>query len=443
VVKDKVRKAHQALKETALQPNDPFYVATLNAPPGKRDPVLAMAADIEFQEGGGTCLFTGQRGTGKSTELQRLKQELKQRNMVSLYADMSEYILLTKPIEVSDFLMAVCGALSEKVKEAYPQFPDKEGYWDRAKQFMTSEVDLGELSTSVGQGPGLNIKASLRTDPTFKQQLQERMRGHLAALVKHVQRFVADTVAWVRHEDGDEAKKVVLILDSIERLQGSGPEAKVVFDSVRNLFLADANSLRIPGIHTVFTMPPYLSTMAPGAPAYLGADMVHRHRSVHVFKRPVGEVLAEPARDDEGVAQLVGVVVKRLRNHEEIFSQEALESLCVASGGDIRDLFRMLKSCLTGLVEDSWLPITKAAANQVAQDKLNEMMPIPEDHLGWLKRIATTNAPCMQSENDLPTFAHFLDNRLVLNYRNGEDWYDIHPLLRPIVLKHEPVASPT
>jgi hypothetical protein len=33
----------------------------------------------------------------------------------------------------------------------------------------------------------------------------------------------------------------------------------------------------------------------------------------------------------------------------------------------------------------------------------------------------------------LPTLAHFLDNRLILNYRNGSDWYEVHPLLRDVI----------
>jgi hypothetical protein len=71
----------------------------------------------------------------------------------------------------------------------------------------------------------------------------------------------------------------------------------------------------------------------------------------------------------------------------------------------------------------------------------NEMLPIPADHLGWLKRITLTHAPCLDKDSNLPTLAHFLDNRLVLNYRNGSDWYDVHPLLREVVDAHVLPAS--
>ena len=31
---------------------------------------------------------------------------------------------------------------------------------------------------------------------------------------------------------------------------------------------------------------------------------------------------------------------------------------------------------------------------------------------------------------ELPRLARFLDTSLVLNYHNGDDWYDVHPLIR-------------
>jgi len=73
-----------------------------------------------------------------------------------------------------------------------------------------------------------------------------------------------------------------------------------------------------------------------------------------------------------------------------------------------------------------------AAENNVR----GEMLPIPADHLDWLQKIARTHDTCLPSDTELPTLAHFLDNRLVLNYRNGDNWYDVHPLLRDIVDAH-------
>ena len=68
---------YNALADRVLEPHDPVYVEELNAKAGfGGDPVEELATEIDWQEGGGVCLFTGQRGTGKSTELKRLQARL-------------------------------------------------------------------------------------------------------------------------------------------------------------------------------------------------------------------------------------------------------------------------------------------------------------------------------------------------------------------------------
>jgi hypothetical protein len=61
------------------------------------------------------------------------------------------------------------------------------------------------------------------------------------------------------------------------------------------------------------------------------------------------------------------------------------------------------------------------------------MPPIPANHLAWLQKTTETHDTCLGKGADLPTLAHFLDNRLILNYRNGSDWYEVHPLLRDVI----------
>lgn len=70
-----LKQLYTALADRVLTPDDPVYIADLNRH-GDADPIADIATEIDWQAGGGVCLFTGQRGTGKSTELQRLKREL-------------------------------------------------------------------------------------------------------------------------------------------------------------------------------------------------------------------------------------------------------------------------------------------------------------------------------------------------------------------------------
>ena len=88
----------------------------------------------------------------------------------------------------------------------------------------------------------------------------------------------------------------------------------------------------------------------------------------------------------------------------------------------------------------SQLPLDEAAVRSAQNAARNEMLPIPDDQLAWLQAITKTHSPCLKTDADLPMLAHFLDNRMVLNYRNGSDWYDVHPLLREVVDNYDPAA---
>lgn len=417
---------YNALADRVLEPGDPVYVAQVNCQ-GYHDAVEDIANEIDFQEGGGVYLFSGQRGTGKSTELKRLKKRLESDGITVFYADLAEFILLTKEIEISDFLVSICGAMSEQLLTSYGASPGNRSYWDRFSAFLQARVDVNQIDIKL---PGFDIKAALKNDPDFKRRVQEAARGHVAQLVGEAHEFLAEAVNFVRQQVHDPDRKVVLLIDSVERIRGVGSEAMKVYESVRNLFFGHAEHLRIPLLHLVYTVPPYLSVLAAGAGTLMGGAVARRLVSTHIFK--------DRSRDPDpaGLAVLVSVISTRYARWETLFQRAAIEKLAISSGGDLREFFRLIRQCLPAVRDDTQLPLSVAAVMAVENAARSEMLPIPADHLGWLQRISQTHETCLQTDSELPTLAHFLDNRLVLNYRNGGDWYDVHPLLREVVDAH-------
>jgi len=76
--------------------------------PGKDDdPVKLLARAIEWTPGETVQLFSGFRGTGKSTELRRLRKHLKDEGYLVVLCDMQDYLNLSMPVDITDFLMAV------------------------------------------------------------------------------------------------------------------------------------------------------------------------------------------------------------------------------------------------------------------------------------------------------------------------------------------------
>lgn len=421
--RDQLKALYNALADRVLEPGDPVYIAQVNTR-GGIDAVEEIATEIEWQEGGGVCLFTGQRGTGKSTELKRLKARLEELSSVVFYVDLSEYLLLTKEVEISDFLVSLAGSMSEQVQARYGSAPGNQSYWDRLRSFLQTKVEFEQIGVKL---PGLDIKAALKNDPDFKRRVQEASRGHVAQLVQDAHGFLAEAVKHVRAKEGDPDRKVVLLVDSVERIRGVGSEAMAVYESVRNLFFGHAELLRVPMLHIVYTIPHYLSVLGPGAGPLMGGVATRRLVSTHVFK----DRSREP--DSAGLEVLRTVISCRYPAWAGLIEPAALDQLALSSGGDLREFFRLIRLCLPSVRDDSQLPLTIEAVKQAENAARNEMLPVPAEHVTWLKRISTTHDTCLESSADLPTLAHFLDNRLVLNYRNGETWYDVHPLLRDLV----------
>jgi hypothetical protein len=418
---------YNALTDRVLEPGDPVYVPQVNAQGvSGTDAIEEIATEIEWQAGGGVCLFTGQRGTGKSTELKRLKQRLESVAITVFYADLSEYVLLTKEIEISDFMVSIAGALSEEITKKYGKSPGDRGYWERFTKFLQTRVDVTELNATI---EGVGVKAALKADPDFKRRVQEASRGHVAQITKEAHEFMKEAVEFVRKQEHDDEAKVVLLIDSVERIRGVGEEAMKVFESVRNLFFGHAEALKVPTLHIVYTVPPYLSVLAAGAGHLIGGANTRRLVSTHIFK----DRSREP--DPNGLKVLQSVVEARFPQWRKLFTPEALDQLAISSGGDLREFFHLIRLCLPAVRDDTVLPLSKTAITHAENAVRNEMLPIPADHVSWLKRITKSHEPCLASDKDLPTLAHFLDSRLVLNYRNGCDWYDVHPLLRDVVDK--------
>ena len=113
--------------------------------------------------------------------------------------------------------------------------------------------------------------------------------------------------------------------------------------------------------------------------------------------------------------------------------------VALTSGGDIRDFFRLLGAVLVKAANPAAsLPVSDSALANAENAMRREMLPIPDTHKDWLKRIAQSHQSELANLSDLATFAGFLDSRVVLNYRNGKDWYDVHPLLWEVIDAHEP-----
>ena len=432
-----LKQFYNKLADRPLTPDDPFYVLFLPELGGEGDPIAKLATQILWRDAPGVNLLSGQRGSGKSTELRRLKKQLETDGCTVFLCDMRDYMNLTQPVEISDFFISLMGALSTAVAEACGQDPAKMSYWERLTRFLSTEVRLEGFKIDPSFGPAkVEITASLKDDPHFKKRLQEQLRGHVARVIRQAHDFCAEAVALVRRHAAEPDRKVVLLVDSVEQIRGVGDEAEGVYRSVVNLFSGHADRLFLPSLEVVYTIPPYLTPLAPHTERYLGGGPVYTLPSVHIRQRS-GDA------DKKGLAIMERIVARRCAEWQKVFSNTQLRCLAIASGGDLRDFFRLIRDCLVTAttVPEPAFPITDAIVDAAKNHLRRNMLPIAKEDVAWLRRITASHEPELQANKDLPRLAHFFDSSLVLNYRNGDDWYDVHPLLAEMIADEDACAA--
>lgn len=418
-----VKQFFQSLEDRPLEPNEPIYEARLHTHGTVSDPVAALVRKVDWSDSATVNLVSGQRGAGKSTEMRRLRRRLEEADCVVFLLDINDYINLSQPLDITDFLVVLMGALGEQLKEKYGKTFNKDTYWERFKKFFDKEVEL-----QAGFKLGADIKASLKSDTSFRRKIQQHLQNHLGPLVRDVQAFATEAVAFIHEQTQTTDTKVVLLVDSLERIRGVGEFAEQVHKSVENLFNVQAHHLHLGPLHTVYTVPPYLPPLAPVLSRHLGGGTIWNLANAHIFKR-AGDT------DPKGLEIMRGLVTKRFAQWPKILSEEQLNRVIISTGGDLRDCFRLLKQILVttpGSLEQ--LPVTDELVEHAENEIRRDMLPIAEEDRVWLESIHKTGKPGLAKTEGLYRLAHFFDTNLVQCYRNGEDWYDVHPLLRKEIL---------
>lgn len=410
----------------ALEPDDPFYVPILEDDPSK-DPILNLWRRISFAESESVSLLTGFRGNGKSTQLRRLKYLLQQEGCHVILVDMLDYVLMTKPIGLPDFVLSLMAALANQVEHESGLQSLTQSYWEKLGNFLASEVQVSGLDLQLkGAGASAKLGMKLKTEPSFKEQIQTHLQGHLSRLVEDARAYVKGLVKALAEQQNNPDLQVVLLVDSFEQIRGVGGDTQKIYESVVELFSGQASNLRFPGLHVVYTIPPFLPALAKNLGRSLGGHAIISWPNIHVRDM-------QGQDDSAGLEVMQHIIQQRFADWKNFISAIYLQRLAAKSGGDLRDFFRLIKECLLALslarMQDETANLDDAMVQRVEEQLLIEMLPLAQDDARWLLTIHQSKEAALPDKTKLPDLARFLDHNLIMNYLNGHPWYDVHPLL--------------
>ncbi len=405
--------------DEALPPGDPRNVDIDHRGVRGTNWTNKLARQIELSKTPVFQLFTGLRGTGKSTEIRRLYTRLSdpaQRNLLTVLIDADDVLDLTAEIDVSDVLAlvllhterAVIAAEGGNAADAL-----KEGAAQRLWAWLsTTDIEIGKVTAGIEAGAKADIELNLKTNPTVRQRVRGIVAQHLGTFV----RFVHDEL---RELEG-RAKKakrsgIVILFDSLEKLRGTSLTWKPVLDSAERVFGTGAPYLQLP-VHVLYTIPPALARRMTDPVAFLPMIKV---RSADGTLHPAGvEVIADLVGkriDPAGLDDLFG--------HDAI--HDRIRAIALWSGGYPREIVRLLQT----LLELEAFPVSAKTLERELHRAGNTYRGIVYDSgaIPLLAAVNRTKRLIPKDDHEREAADLFLQNNVILRYLNDEEWMDVHP----------------
>ncbi|HLG14137.1 MAG TPA: hypothetical protein VJH03_06335 [Blastocatellia bacterium] len=385
-------------------------------------------------------LFSGHVGCGKSSELVRLRDRLKNpatshRRYFPILLDVSEY-LDDFDASLTDILLAIVTELAQTLRDDLG-IEIKDNYF--AKQFDEVREFLGDLEIKEGE-VGLSwIKVKvqrLKRDPDARRKVREALKPRLSNILEEINIVFAKARLEVKRIGVPMGQQpyddIVLILDNLEKIN-TFDEQTDSFQSQREFFLEGYTQLTGLDVHVIYTIPLRLARSIDGPKLVQRYDRLLVLPMIKVIDRDTGQPF------EAGLECLREILEKRIGGHPigDVFEPAALEFLLKYSGGHVRNLMTFVQSACT-YTDETPIPIA-AAQRAVQQSVRTYSTAIPKDH--WNKLAELDLSTDKKIDNGDADFLAMLENLSILEYVNGggegsfeaaEPWCAVNPVVREL-----------
>jgi hypothetical protein len=375
-------------------------------------------------------LFTGHKGSGKTSELlylvDLLKDKHKEQKLYPIYVDVNDYInfesatfdeiLLAIAVEISDQFLT---GLNIKLENTY--FKDKFG---KIKDFFVTERKFSDVEINLFGLAKTNIQ-KIKENDKAKQQLFESINQDNKSLLDELNLFIYKANLELTKKTG--YSKILLIVDSLEKIKKfENQDDELV--SQKNLFVGNQEKLTNIDAHVIYTIPLnlYYSDSGPTLKDYYGYEPLDLPM-VKVFQRDNFE--REFPLGCEAFRQILTKRFGKI-SLEQVFDKDSLAFLIKYSGGNIRNFMLFVQESV--LNADS-LPVTFQVARKSVQPTVrNFARSIRQERFNVLADLNTSEDQQIDIGN--PEVWAMLENLTIMEYVNGDGstnlddvWYAVNP----------------
>lgn len=399
----------------------PEQIEDFRVPYGE-DVLQRLQQEIAATEDDGKLIFTGHRGCGKSTLLGQLAAQMRKEGLFVVGFSIADVVELSDVNHINILYAIALRLMEQAVKHKDVSIPESTqkalmGWFTQTRSKVYSQQIQEQLS--VGANLFNFLTGKLQTEKAFREEIKEIYKNNVSDLAAKIDEIAATICNATQ-------KPVLVIIDDLDK-----PDLPVM----RSIFEEHINSLYLPNIRVLFTIP-----IAVIRETKLVATLGARSR---IIQLPVTKFFhkdtahhAGAAPIEENVQTLILALEKRIG--DELIEPEMKREIAMLSGGVLRELMRLAQECcreclleLRSNPDRTDVKIDAAILKEAAKNlRIQYSRPLGSNLLNLLAKTYENFSPPDAGSDD---FLELLHGLYVLEYENDELWYDLHPLVMDLL----------
>ena len=353
--------------------------------------------------------FSGHRGCGKSTELNRLAadEEIRQKFFVVKYS--VKEVCDVENLNYVDVLFSVGAQLFLQYVDSGRELrPELMGDIEAWKSSIVERVSEEERSFGASIGGGIqgfffSMLAKISAEDTTRKIIREVIEPRLSELIEKINLIVADI-------EGREGKSVLVIIDDLD---------KPKLEQATEIFYNNHTAITQPVCHIIYTVPISM---------FFAQEFIAiRDRKFSLPNIKLHAKNDRTSRHEPGYNLLKTFIFKRMK--EDLIEPDAVDLAIKMGAGVFRETALIIQIAADSTIERGRDRITRDDVERAERERRSDFKRIlqTEDY-DILEEIYKNN-----DIRGIDKIGHLLHNLSVLEYENDENWCDIHPTLENVL----------
>lgn len=377
-----------------------------------------------------TCqVLAGHRGSGKSTELWRLRQELERPTgndkgffVVQVQADDE---LDRNDIDFPEILIALIRQVAEQLRDR-AGIELKPGYfkdrWQHLQETLTSEISFEGVKLAAGMA---TLAATIKNSPEARKQVRDALEPDANNWLRAANDVLGAAIQQLIQKN---YAGLVVMVDDLDKMI-TRPRESAGCSTTEYLFIHRSAQLTAFKCHLIYTLPIEL--------AYSHNELnIKSLYGGHLPVVPMIKIAAKPPDQqphEAGMAAFREMINARLRHVGALpgalfESAEIQDELIRLTGGQPTELMSMIREALVS----TGLPIGQEGVNRCRTETMRSYRRLLRmEHWPVIEEVRGTGEVVRTKDNE-DAFRELLDSRTLLLYRNGDEWYDVNPAINKL-----------